>query len=476
MTTGTITLGRREGRGGGAISHSAVLAVLLMVFVLLMLALATFGSVGPLEGDALVYATFGVNLVLGLACFVFEVAKRPFSIMQVHWVFYLTFFVIAPLSQYAHGYAPWGYVLSDADYQLANILLLAWGILFAGASMRSGGNRRSYEGFSSRFYAGLPKVTTRAMCALVALALIATALVVYYVGFANLFSRSTFSTGLEQTASLLFDKGVRAIPVFVFALAVVRCKQRGKVDSLAVTSFALLLIAAFPAGMARYNAATIYGGLALLALAPLMERKGAFPLLFLLALLVVFPASNVYRTSGFGVAVFLDQALQTVSNLSLGFCTGDYDAYSMFARALHYINFNGISGGFQLLSVLLFFVPRSLWPAKGVGTGAMVATSQGQAFVNVSCPLPGEALVNFGILGIVLFAIAFGLLCRKLDEWFYEGSGGGRVFYAFACMLFFFMLRGDLLSSWAYTAGYLVCFAVLLFVCSRLSAEPCGGR
>ncbi len=470
MAMGVNEFGKRNNsdRTTFVTSHSAILAMMVMVFGLLFLSIVAIGTTNVTGNDPFVYLTFFVNLILGLTCFVMSVTRRPFSIIQVHWVFYITFFVIAPLSQYTHGYAPWGYMLTDADYQTSNMLLTGWGVLFAVASMGlRGRKRRSFKGFYDDFYAGLPQISGKAEIVLVSLSVVATMLVVSYVGFGNLFARSTFSTGLDQTSSLLLDKGIRAIPVFAFVLVLVRCIQLRKVDVLTVIAGILIIISCFPAGMARYNAATIYGGLALLAFKPMMERKGIFPLILLFGLLIVFPASNVYRFSSFGVETFINQVGATVSNLPLGFCSGDYDAYSMFARSVHYVAQNGTAAGFQLATVALFFIPRSIWTAKGVGSGAMIASSQGQSFVNVSCPLPGEGMINFGIAGMVLFAIVAGLLCWKFDSWFYEGSGGGRLFYVFACMLFFFMLRGDLLSSWAYTVGYLTCFAALLFISTR---------
>ena len=57
------------------------------------------------------------------------------------------------------------------------------------------------------------------------------------------------------------------------------------------------------------------------------------------------------------------------------------------------------------------------------------------------------------------------LVCRKLDIWFLESESPLRLFYPFACLLFFFMMRGDLLSTFAFSVGYAVSFALCLVVC-----------
>lgn len=38
----------------------------------------------------------------------------------------------------------------------------------------------------------------------------------------------------------------------------------------------------------------------------------------------------------------------------------------------------------------------------------------GWSFKNVSCPLPGEMLINFGMIGMLIFALFFGFLINGL--------------------------------------------------------------
>ena len=89
-------------------------------------------------------------------------------------------------------------------------------------------------------------------------------------------------------------------------------------------------------------------------------------------------------------------------------------------RRKKYVEEFGISWGNQLLGAILFFVPRSIWPSKPLGTGhtAIVALDQ-HYFSNVSAPLIAEGYVNFGIVGVVLFALAAGWIFRKLDSAFW---------------------------------------------------------
>ena len=163
--------------------------------------------------------------------------------------------------------------------------------------------------------------------------------------------------------------------------------------------------------------------------------------------------------------MFGEALIEVFGNLPRGFCAVDYDAYSMVARTLQYVGSFGATGGYQLLGALLFFVPRSVWPSKPEGSGNFVGAAQGQTVLNISSPLPAEGIVNFGILGLILFAVVTALICRGVDRWFLESNSAARLFYPFACLLLFFMMRGDLLSSFAYTVGYTASFFCLCLVC-----------
>jgi len=71
----------------------------------------------------------------------------------------------------------------------------------------------------------------------------------------------------------------------------------------------------------------------------------------------------------------------------------------------------------------------------------------------------GEAYINFGYIGIPIFAFALGRFVRFLDQSLAElvdgHAGVFGVFSLFFLGLIFFVLRGDLLSSFAYSCGLL---------------------
>jgi len=91
----------------------------------------------------------------------------------------------------------------------------------------------------------------------------------------------------------------------------------------------------------------------------------------------------------------------------------------MLVRSIIAVEQIGISWGYQLLGSIFFFIPRSIWTTKPVGSGFTVANLFGWDFDNVSMPLIGEGYSNFGVFGIVVLAIAMGALLKKIDVNYY---------------------------------------------------------
>lgn len=459
------------------IPHSSLLLLIALIAALTGLFLFVVGSSSgsAVSVNGAVMASFILNGVLALIMLIAEALRRPYSIVLMHWLFYSCFFVITPVSQYLSAFWCWSYPLSDDSLLTANALLFVWGVLFAFFSSsrlslsRTGNPKENVETKLRMPESSCPpSINTGALLALSSLSLF---LLIRLAGFESLFSRSDYSLGLDQTSSLIADKVLRGIPLFAFVL-ILKASQKKKCTFTVLASFLVLVIAAFPTGLARYNTAAIYGGIMLLLFPAMSKKKGVFAVLFLFAFLIVFPAMNAFRYANFSIETLFQSLIDSFGNIGSGFLTGDYDSYSMFVRAIEYVEAFGSTTGWQLITAILFFIPRSIWPSKGLGSGWTIAAAQGQDFKNVSCPLPGEGMINFGVIGVVAFAIVFGIICRKIDEAYWSKSSpwdwpAWRLFYPFMCFFFFFMLRGDLLSSFAYLIGYGVVYFVLVFVFLR---------
>lgn len=84
-------------RGADRFSHLTILLVLAAMMILLLLLSSIIAGGEADKGDSVaVAATFAFNGALGIIFLCKTIVDRPFSLVQVHWVFYFTMLVIAP--------------------------------------------------------------------------------------------------------------------------------------------------------------------------------------------------------------------------------------------------------------------------------------------------------------------------------------------------------------------------------------------
>jgi hypothetical protein len=94
----------------------------------------------------------------------------------------------------------------------------------------------------------------------------------------------------------------------------------------------------------------------------------------------------------------------------------NFDSFQMIGYTTGYTDQFGYSWGNQILLPAFFWVPRSIWNSKPIGTPDMVAENANFLHFNVSSPLWAEGFINFGIPGLILFLLLFGLAARSADE------------------------------------------------------------
>jgi oligosaccharide repeat unit polymerase len=243
----------------------------------------------------------------------------------------------------------------------------------------------------------------------------------------------------------IFIMASRLTPVFCFFYALTEIPKR---RVLKIVLFCFVLMSVFPTGVARYMVAFTYIPILMLFFST-MRRADVLAALLLLSIAIVFPFLNQFRYFS-GIA-----NLQLLPKAEF-FFAGHFDAYENLASAIdsHFVTY-----GYQLIGVFLFFVPRSFWPDKPVGSGFEMAERSNYGFGNISMPFLGEGYVNFGYIGIIVFAAIIGLVMAWLDRGAVaELNRRKRMSYPTAVYFFvigalFFVLRGDLLSSVAYTVS-----------------------
>lgn len=421
--------------------------------------------------DPIFLVSLGLVGFLAISMITVEASLAPFSLHLAHWIFVYVFFFAAPVVQYKIGTFPWEALTSfeTNTLLLANTAILLWCLAWIIV-------RVVQLGALSRWPVPPgPRVTVVGVWVCLALAALATAYLVLTLGPVALLTRASYTEALgdafgASSSRAILDKLLRGLPVAAAAGALwyLRAGQTSLIVRLGVVavSFMLLLVADFPLGSARYWVGAIYIGLLLTTCGRYLRSGWPFALSLIGGLLVLFPFLSTLRTS-----TSLGEAASYVSGFNFlgpSLATGDFDAYSMVGYTASYVeNGPGITYGEQLLGVILFFIPRSLWPTKPIGSGATVAGEEDLIFNNVSSSPIAEGLINFGWVGVVLFAVFLCWTFGLLDAAFWRAKGGEegtlvRVIYPFYVGFAFFLMRGDLLSASAFIIGFSVAFLPLL--------------
>lgn len=453
--------------------------LMFIVFLILLIITLPFNEIFNINLELLILLFFiGFISVVEI---VKEVLNRPYSLCLMHWIFIFFFFFLAPFLQSCFNYHPWGIVLTSDENQLSCIFILIWIICYKIGIFLSKRifNKRNilYDELGKRNGIIDKKSCTKLFLFFsLVLSLISAIIIIRDVGLSNLFSRNsytlTYDGNYSKMSELIIGHCTKAIITFSFSLNLLYFFQKKDNKFLLLISTLILLITCFPTGLARNTAGTIYMGIfVIFNYKNINKFKNSlkYLLLFVIAFMIVFPAINVFRNLDFTSVKIVDVLSQTVSSISENYLSADYDAYSLIASTIRYVNYHDITYGKQLAGSLFFFIPRNIWKSKPGGSGQLVFTTLGQKYTNISSPMVAESYINFGIIGVIVFGIIFGYLCACIDckYWDYIDNNGCDInylilLYPFLLPSFFFLLRGDWQSTFAYMCVYILIFYILL--------------
>lgn len=407
-------------------------------------------SIGVLEMLLLAIAALNIAVL-------FSRKENPYSVQKVINLFSLFFYAIAPAVQYHQKVRMLGTYFSQQDYIFTAFVVLCVILLFNGSYYylwRKERNRRfelSYSDIPKR-----PSFITG--CWAIGMAVAVFAAILWQNGgsiLSMLFRGGEFHEGreLESYSNTLISSFIRPMGVIIFLFYYIK-PQKSKLVTAVLAVFMLLTCS--PMGMARLAVFALYLPVVFLVF-PIMRRHNVFTFATVVAVLVIFPFLNTFRYFTSDTQIELAINFDQFEDLN-------FDAFSMFMRA---ITSGVITWGRQLLGVLFFFVPRAVWPTKPVGSGHFFAEIQDLSFDNISMPYFAEGYVNFGFAGVLLFTLIIAWIAARMDFWYWKSDVSRGVenmhtmqYYIFLGMIFF-MMRGDLLSSFAYTVGMMVsCWTV----------------
>lgn len=455
----TALTAARRGRGSSLTAQWIALAVLYGYGVALPLL-----AFAETRGGTARWALLAIAVYSG-ARIAYEIGRgaRRWLVLSFH-TFCLVFFGIAPLLQIGAGTLYWAALASDEVLTRAALVCVA-GIAAFEVGLWAVLRRAKEHGESAapgRTAAPSAAGAGRALAILMAFTAVSLLLFARIGGLgAVLASRAEMQAvmcpGTDLSVCGIVGAVVRVPPVILAIVAIVALRRRRGVlgwCALALGAVALLLTAN-PVSTARFWFGAIGVGLFGVLMARSQVSRILMWVAFPLLILLVFPVSDFARTAGWSGRVSLDPSAVVDKQ--------DFDAFQQVANGVVYVDSFGNRNGAQLLSVALFFVPRSVWQEKAQPTGAMVTSAYGFQNTNVSVPPWEDGYVDFGMAGAVSLLFLLGLLVGALEthaaEW-WSSSSIGPAFLPLAAGSGIILLRGSLLAF----AGMVVASVLLVAI------------
>ncbi|MCD5343522.1 oligosaccharide repeat unit polymerase [Arthrobacter sp. AK04] len=412
---------------------------------------------------------FAISAYAGLRLAVIGSDGRGRTMQFFFWVYAYFFLGLAPLAQITEGIWPWPSTVSTQTGEMASVIIVA--ALLAYETGRMYCERRP----PTVGWAQTPRVLSpkRMLVVLPVAALVSIGQIIRIGPSTLLADRESFSNllaagaGADARATAGLTVAALISASFASAYLIVLAKRNKVIHGWALTSVFLVTLALFasnPNSSARYVTTSVWVGILMALLWPLTRK--AFLCLALAVtggLLVIFPLLNVFRREG-GRATTSDSLNGTLIQ-------GDYDSFQQIANTVDHVSEHGHTYGHQFLSALLFFVPRSLWPEKGLDTGALVGASRGYYFTNLSAPLPAEMYIDGGLFLVVLAFLVLGAFTvwaeRQAQKPITERGFVG-LMVPMVSVYQVIILRGSLLQS----MGQIMSVMLIVWLCTAKPTVP----
>lgn len=225
----------------------------------------------------------------------------------------------------------------------------------------------------------------------------------------------------------------------------------------------LVLVTENPLTEKRNTLGPVYMSLIVVALQKRLRSQNRRLFLLVFGMVLVFPAISVYthnHQKNFSHISLVD----FLSTIEDHYLQTHYDAWANIYSTIEMTTRTGLTLGRQALGTILFFVPSSLWHAKPLTTGVVIANyligTYSMWFTNLSAPLAAEGYVDFGIFGVLIYGalIAFG--AAALDRRIATRAGAAFPLGVFYSLYLMYIMRGALMPAVAYGVGKLIAFFI----------------
>tara|TARA_R110001583_G_scaffold170025_1_gene323278 strand:- start:6800 stop:8215 length:1416 start_codon:yes stop_codon:yes gene_type:complete len=269
---------------------------------------------------------------------------------------------------------------------------------------------------------------------------------------------------MSSIYGLISAKFFGVIPLLGAVLSLLFYKKNKKWFVLCVIFLIILLIFKNPIMERRNALGTIYLTF-LVFLFPLFLvsiRRIYYSLIMLLV--IAFPMLSVF--THYKLPQLIEKGVfNTITfEITNHFSQLHYDAWANGIAIIDFVNDKGLQMGAQVSAAFVFFVPRSFWANKPNSTGTEIGDflmdKYSLWFNNISATFPMEGYIDFGVIGVVLFAIIFSLFTLFVEKKAFHNLGW-KVFYVYFSFFCFFVFRGAFAIATAYLIGSFIAIVIM---------------
>lgn len=380
-------------------------------------------------------------------------SRRLYEMML--WLFGYVFLGIAPLAQLRLQIDPstTPRLDHDFDFHASAIVIAGMAAAIIGSWWAS---HRPLSAISSEINFKVGAIPARRIAALSLTVVVCGAAYIAVIGPANLFTGRDALSAVkaaiwpDQVVSAVVTAGV-TMGLLIAAIAQIDLARERKVLHqkrpllLLILTLVLLLVCVNFVSSPRYVFGTVtLGLLAALGGFRTLARFRTVALLAPFALVLLFPLADFFRNGVVG---------QPSQGWVPALVNGDFDSFGQIINTAEFASDQGTTLGRQFLGVLLFWVPRSIWPEKPSDTGILLANFKGYDFTNLSAPIWSELFMNSGWFLLVPGMVLLGFALRRADSRSESQLALGIAPSALSSVVPFYLLlvyRGSLLQAMAY--------------------------
>lgn len=447
----------------------------IVTFLYLCISLIAFLS---FDTTPIIWSSFFVNflLITSIAYYHLNIEKAFSPFLTSFIIFNYLFFFLAPVFQISamndlNFRFPNDFAFNTSSVVFANLLILIFNIVFIFSYLyfkdkKLGKSKEQATEVNFKYNTPLAILVLLVACVAIA--------VFNYDYLLKDISESVYIIKDESTSLLLLKKKFLFFtPLGGIVLTLKHLQMTNKINSntfFVVLSLVIFIVLLFffknIFTEKRNTLGPIYIALIYLFFPKLLNSNAKFFLFMFLSMVIIFPLSSTLTHIDASLEqIFVKPSLIYESFLRFGTISGafeslHYDAFSNIMATVEYVKLYGLSWGYQLLGVCLFFVPRSLWTTKPLSTGELIGNhlfdTTPRNFTNLSNSVVSEGFINFGFIGIVVLAIVLAYFIVKFIIW-HRSEDCLKQFIAFYFAVhLMFLLRGDLTNGFSYFIGPLL--------------------